>query len=140
LADKPLNPKQTRFVAEYLIDLNATQAAIRAGYSAKTAEQGAAQLLRNIKVAAAVAKAMETRAGTLGITAEKVLKDIEDTRKAATIAAQYASALRASELQGKHIGMFVERRETTIKDERMVVEAPQPAKNADEWANKHGPH
>lgn len=45
-----LNPKQQRFVQEYLIDHNATQAAIRAGYSARTAEQGGAQLLRNIKV------------------------------------------------------------------------------------------
>ncbi len=44
--DPKLTPKQLRFVAEYLVDLNGTQAAIRAGYSAKTAEQMAYQLLQ----------------------------------------------------------------------------------------------
>ena len=51
-----LTPKQQRFVAEYLIDLNATQAAIRAGYSAKTAEQLGYQLLQKTSVAAAIAE------------------------------------------------------------------------------------
>lgn len=54
MSKQTLTPKQQRFVDEYLIDLNATQAAIRAGYSEKTAEQGAAQLLRNIKVLNAI--------------------------------------------------------------------------------------
>ena len=52
-----LNPKQARFVQEYLIDLNATQAAIRAGYSKKTAEQLGHQLLQKPSVYEAVAKA-----------------------------------------------------------------------------------
>ena len=45
-----LTDKQKRFCEEYLIDLNATQAAIRAGYSPKTAEQTASRLLRNVNV------------------------------------------------------------------------------------------
>ena len=45
-----LTPKQMRFVDEWLIDFNGKQAAIRAGYSAKTAEATAARLLRNVKV------------------------------------------------------------------------------------------
>ncbi len=44
-----LTPKQARFVEEYLIDLNATQAAIRAGYSAKTANEQGAQLLVSVR-------------------------------------------------------------------------------------------
>ena len=44
-----LTDKQTRFVQEYMTDLNATQAAIRAGYSAKTANEQAAQLLANVR-------------------------------------------------------------------------------------------
>jgi phage terminase small subunit len=44
-----LTPKQTRFVEEYLIDLNATAAAIRAGYSAKTANQQGPRLLERVK-------------------------------------------------------------------------------------------
>jgi phage terminase small subunit len=52
-----LTPKQARFVQEYLVDLNATQAAIRAGYSKKTAEQLGHQLLQKTSVSEAIAKA-----------------------------------------------------------------------------------
>ncbi len=114
MGDKPLNPKQTRFVAEYLIDLNATQAAIRAGYSKRTAQEQGSRLLSNVIVAAAVDAGIAKRAGKLEITAEKVLADIEATRLAASLVAQHATAIRASELQGKHIGMFVDRTEQNI--------------------------
>ncbi len=50
-----LTPKQHRFVTEYLVDLNATQAAIRAGYSPKTAPQQGSRLLRNAVVQQAIA-------------------------------------------------------------------------------------
>lgn len=70
-----LTPKQQRFVREYLIDLNAKQAAIRAGYSAKTAEVQASRLLSNAKVAAAVAKAQDKRAKRTEITADRVLRE-----------------------------------------------------------------
>ena len=77
-SEKPkLSPKHTRFVQEYLIDLNATQAAIRSGYSAKTAQEQGSRLLSNAKVAAAVAAASAKRGEKLGITAERVLKEIE---------------------------------------------------------------
>lgn len=71
-----LTPKQERFVAEYLIDLNATQAAIRAGYSAKTAEQQGPRLLGNVGVAAAIQKGQEQRAKKLEISAERVLDEL----------------------------------------------------------------
>jgi len=51
----PLTPKQHRFVAEYLVDLNASQAALRAGYSARTAPQQGSRLLKNAQVQAAIA-------------------------------------------------------------------------------------
>ena len=50
-----ITPKQQRFVTEYLIDLNATQAAIRAGYSRKTAQQQGSRLLTNVVVKRAIA-------------------------------------------------------------------------------------
>jgi len=113
MGEKPLNPKQTRFVAEYLIDLNATQAAIRAGYAkGKTAEVQGSRLLGNAKIAAEIAKGQAKLGAKLELTAEKVLKDIEDTRLAASKELQYATALRACELQGKHLGMFIERTES----------------------------
>lgn len=71
-----LTPKQSRFVDEYLIDLNATQAAIRAGYSAKTAEQQASRLLRNVKVQALVDEQMKARSERTEITQDMVLREL----------------------------------------------------------------
>lgn len=75
MSEKPLTPKQQRFVEEYLIDLNATQASIRAGYSAKTAEQQGPRLLGNVGVAAAIKKGREKLSERAGITAEKVVAE-----------------------------------------------------------------
>ena len=61
IVSRKLTPKQERFVQEYLIDLNATQAAIRAGYSAKTAEQQGYQLLQKPSVQAAIAARQKER-------------------------------------------------------------------------------
>lgn len=71
-----LTPRQQRFVDEYLIDLNATQAAIRAGYSKNGAEVTASKLLRVAKVSAAIAKAQEKRAARTGINQDRVLKEL----------------------------------------------------------------
>lgn len=71
-----LNAKQQRFVAEYLKDLNATQAAIRAGYSAKTASVQAYALLRNPHVAAEVAAGAKNRAEKAEISAQVVLEEM----------------------------------------------------------------
>jgi phage terminase small subunit len=71
-----MTPRQQRFVDEYLIDLNATAAARRAGYSAKTAEWQGPQLLGKPHVAAAVAEAMESRSRRTGITADRVLQEL----------------------------------------------------------------
>jgi phage terminase small subunit len=60
-------------VNEYLIDLNAKQAAIRAGYSAKTAEQQGSRLLSNVKVSAAIQAGKETLARSTAIAAERVI-------------------------------------------------------------------
>jgi phage terminase small subunit len=68
-----LTAKQERFVAEYLIDLNATQAAIRAGYSVRTAEQLGYQLLQKTSVAKAIQEAQAKRAKSTGIDAAWVL-------------------------------------------------------------------
>jgi phage terminase small subunit len=71
-----LTPKQARFVAEYLIDLNATQAAIRAGYSRKTAEQQGCRLLRNAQVAALVAAKTAKQLEKADLTAARVLEEL----------------------------------------------------------------
>lgn len=71
-----LTPKQQRFVDEYLVDLNATQAAIRAGYSEKGAEVRGSELLRVRKVAEAIAEGKQKRADRLEITQDRVLQEL----------------------------------------------------------------
>ena len=73
---RPLPPNQRRFVEEYLVDLNATQAAMRAGYSPKTADRQGFRLLRNAEVAAAISAAKTERAKRIDITADRVLKEL----------------------------------------------------------------
>jgi len=102
-----LTAKQEKFCDEYMIDLNATQAAIRSGYSKKTAEQGAAQLLSNIKVSKRVGELKEKIRKATGITIESVVEMIADTHKRAKEDGEEMSVeLKAAELLGKHVGAF----------------------------------
>ena len=71
-----LNPKQTRFVQEYLIDLNATQAAIRAGYSKKSANINGPRLLVNASIQAAISEAQKKTADKIEITKERWLAEL----------------------------------------------------------------
>ena len=71
-----LTEKQARFVAEYLVDLNATQAAIRAGYSEKTAEAIGYENLRKTQIAAAIEKAIKDRQKRTEITQDMVLREL----------------------------------------------------------------
>lgn len=71
-----LTAKQKKFVEEYLIDLNATQAAIRAGYSSKTAEQTASRMLSFVKVQEEISKAMAERSRRTGISQDRVIQEL----------------------------------------------------------------
>lgn len=71
-----LTDKQRRFVDEYLVDLNATQAAIRAGYSQKTASSQGERLLRNVEVSKAVQEAQAKRSARTEITQDMVLREL----------------------------------------------------------------
>lgn len=73
---RKLTPKQARFVAEYLVDLNATQAAIRAGYSMKTADSIGLQLLRKTQVASAIQRGQEERAQRVEVTQDMVVREL----------------------------------------------------------------
>lgn len=71
-----LTPKQERFIQEYLVDLNATQAAIRAGYSEKSAERIGFELLKKSLVSQAIAKAQAKTANRLEITRERWVAEL----------------------------------------------------------------
>lgn len=70
-----LAPSADTFAREYLIDFNAKQAAIRAGYSPKTAQVQGSRLLSNVKVAAAIKVERDKQAANTGLTAERIIKE-----------------------------------------------------------------
>jgi phage terminase small subunit len=71
-----LNPKQAAFVREYLVDLNATQAAIRVGYSPKTAKQQGSRLLTNADIAKAIEAGKADVAQDAHATKEQILQEL----------------------------------------------------------------
>lgn len=101
-----LTPKQQRFVEEYLIDLNATQAAIRAGYSEKTAQEQSSRLLSNVMVQEAVQKAKnklsERTELTVDMVVQGLLKEAQDYAGGSTQSARVSAWAHL----GKHLGMF----------------------------------
>src|SRR6185437_13526322 len=71
-----LSPKQRKFVDEYLIDLNATQAAIRAGYSEKTAGQQGERLLKKVEIAQAITTKQAKRAELVKVDQNYVITNL----------------------------------------------------------------
>ena len=71
-----MTERQKRFCEEYLIDLNATQAAIRAGYSAKTAKEQGCQQLTNINVRARIDVALAARSKRTGVNQDRVIREL----------------------------------------------------------------
>jgi phage terminase small subunit len=111
-----LTPRQALFVNEYLVDLNAAQAAIRAGYSARSAHSKAYIVLHRPAVAEAIRRAVEARAERLQLSSEDVLRSIVDIRGKAVTGGKLTQALKANELLGRHLKLFTDRMEHTGPD------------------------
>ena len=104
-----LTPKQQRFVLEYLVDLNATQAATRAGYSAKNADKIGPELLGKTRVAEAIAQAVKARSERTEITQDEV---IEGLKREATLEGEgstHSARVAAWAHLGKHLGLFIDK-------------------------------
>lgn len=71
-----MTDKQARFCEEYMIDLNATQAAIRAGYSPKTAQEQSARLLSNVMVQNRLAQLQAEQSRRTGVSADRVVREL----------------------------------------------------------------
>jgi phage terminase small subunit len=116
-----LTPKQSEFVTQYLVDLNGKQAAIRAGYSAKTAEVQASKLLSLPKVAAEVARRQAERAKSVQVSQDYVLQRLIIEAEREGEGASHAARVSAASLLGKHLGMFIDR-QVTDNTHRVIVE------------------
>ena len=149
-----MTPKQRLFVKEYLVDLNATQAAIRAGYSEKTAAAIGAENLTKPEIAAAIQQMMDDRSQRTEITADYVLQSIVSTierckqvepvfnrrgehattetpdgeAKAYTFNAM--GVLKGAELLGKHLKLFTDKVEYDLSEDaaRALAEARAAAR------------
>ena len=132
-----LTDKQKRFVEEYLIDLNATQAAIRAGYSADTARQIGAENLSKLVIQEAIQDAQNKRAKRVNVTQDDILKGLLEIVAMSTgkqkitetelskvdgsivpmdvekVCFEPHAANKALELLGKHLGMFKDKVEVS---------------------------
>lgn len=143
-----LNPRQARFVDEFLVDLNATQAAIRAGYSEKTAESQGSRLLSNAKIADAIqarqaAISQDTKIDTAWVV-EHLVEVVERCMQAAPVVIrgevqsgefQFDSkgAVSALGQLGKYTGGFIDRRALSIDDKQEIAElASELGLDADE--------
>jgi phage terminase small subunit len=101
-----ITQKQARFVAEYPVDCNGTQAAVRAGYSKKTANEQAAQLLAKLSIRKAIDEELRTRAERTQIDADWVVTNLRNLYLEALAAKDFGAAARCLELLGKHTGAF----------------------------------
>jgi phage terminase small subunit len=113
---RPLTPKQQAFVAEYAIDCNATQAAIRAGYSKRTAQEQSARLLSNVMVGEAVRKALDAKAERTKIDADWVMGKLEKEATFDGEGSSHSARVSALATMAKTLGMMKDRVEVTGKD------------------------
>jgi phage terminase small subunit len=104
-----MTERKRRFVVEYLKDGNATQAARRAGFSHKTAGSIGQRLLKDVDVAAGIAKARAPALEDAQVTLEGHLKKLAEIRDKAIAAKQFAPANSAEVARGKVSGFYVER-------------------------------
>ena len=132
MAERKLTSKQEAFVQEYLVDLNATQAAIRAGYSEHTAHATGHENLKKPEIEAAIAEAKEKRANRVELTADMVLEGLLKEAKLYDEGATHGARVTAWSQLGKHLSMFIEKQEVTIKGDiaDQILEARQRAKDA----------
>ena len=151
-----LTAKRKAFVREYPIDLNATKAAIRAGYSEKTAYSQGQRLLKNVEVADAIQKALAERSERTEITQDYVLTSIMETMERCkqaepvtyqsgdpvmidtpdgNIAPAYkfdaGAVLKGAELLGRHLAMFTDKKTVTHHDgDRLAAVLERMGQNA----------
>lgn len=137
-----LTPKQRKFVAEYLVDMNATRAAIRAGYSAKTADRIGPELLGKTCVREAVEAAQKRREKRTEITQDRVLHELArvafgNSRAVMSWGPGGLVLRNSAELTEDEAALVSEVRETTTKDGGSMALKTHDKMKALELLGKH---
>ena len=116
-----MTQKRQRFAVEYVKDSNATQAAIRAGFSKKTAYSQGQRLLKDVEVQSAIERFRAPIVEEAGVTLENHLRKLAEIRDAALGAEQFGPAATAEMARGKVAGLYVDRVEdvTRLTDEQL---------------------
>lgn len=125
---RPVNWRCNTNKACCLIDLNAKQAYIRAGYSARSAEQLSSRLMSNDKVKVEIARLMSDRNDRVEVTADFVLQGILDIAKDGE---QENNRLKAFDMLGKHAGIY-ERDNKQLSESRIVLITEMPVEDKPE--------
>lgn len=114
---KKLTVKQELFVKEYLVDLNATQAALRAGYAPTRAKEQGYQNLKRKAIAEEIQKHMDARSDRTLVSADWVLSTIKDTTNELLTDKEKnaANIFKGCELLGKHLKLFTDKHEVSVK-------------------------
>ncbi len=119
-----LTDEQQRFIEEYLVDLNATQAALRVGCSSEKASAVGYEYLKNWRITDKISEAIQSRVKRVAVSQDYVIEKIVDTIERGLSSQEFeeltngplargkgrkfdaAGILKACELLGKHLGMF----------------------------------
>ena len=107
---KLLTPQQLRFCQRFIESDNATEACVAAGYSEKSAASQASRLLKNANVLTEITRRREEASKRADIREDDVIKMLLEDRDGARAVKQYGPAVRAAELLGRKLSMFVDKR------------------------------
>ena len=125
----PLTDKQSKFVSEYLIDLNATQAALRAGYSKETAKQIGSENLSKPAISTAIAEALESGAKRNETTVDLIDKMHKEAFNVAAKEGQGSAMTQSAQNLAKLHGLIVERAQVSSDITIEVVQYKLPDQN-----------
>ncbi len=127
--DRPLTAKQRRFVEEYAVDRNATQAAIRAGYSPGTARSTGSENLTKPNILVKVIEELDRLSEVTGCTAEAVIRGLHDEATDRSDKSKHSARVSAWSWLGKHFKLFTEKHEHTgsveVKIREVILEYPE---------------
>lgn len=127
MAKNKITPKQAAFCREYLKDCNGTQAATRAGYSPRTANESASRLMTKAHVCAEIDRLQAEAAASAHVTVQTLLAEAEQARRVANEADNASAMVSATTLKAKLTGHLIEKTEDLVARAKLDKDMAQEA-------------